>query len=147
MTKKKIALLIVLVLLGIQAIRPSRAIPKVNPADDFVKIYPGDKATKELFKAACYDCHSYETKYPWYAEIAPVSWIVQDHVRHGRSHLNFSEWGTRGKAKRAHALEEMVEETLEGEMPLKAYVNMHPEARLDSAQERKLVAWWKGLRP
>lgn len=95
MTRKKIALLIVLVLLGIQAIRPSRAVPKIDSSKDFLTIYPGEKATKELFKAACYDCHSYETKHPWYSEIAPVSWFVQDHVNHGRGHLNFNEWGIR----------------------------------------------------
>jgi len=147
MTKKKIALLIVLILLGIQAIRPNRAVPKVDPAKDFVKIYDGDKATEDLFKSACYDCHSYETKYPWYSEIAPVSWIVQDHIREGREHINFSEWGNRGKAKRAHALEEMAEETLEGEMPLKGYVLIHEEANLTEDQKRQLVNWWKKLRP
>lgn len=147
MTKKKIALFLILILLGIQAVRPNRATPKADPSKDFVKIYAGDKATEELFKQACYDCHSYETKYPWYSEIAPVSWIVQDHVREGREHLNFNEWGNRGKAKRAHALEEMTEETLEGEMPLKGYALIHEEANLTEDQKRQLVHWWKKLRP
>lgn len=147
MTRKKILLLIALVLLGIQAIRPNRSVPDVDPSQDFIAIYPGEPEIEQLFKDACYDCHSHETTYPWYSEIAPVSWIVQDHVNHGKEHLNFNEWGLRGKAKRSHALEEMVEETLELEMPLKSYANMHPEAQLTAEQRKQLAAWWKSLRP
>ncbi len=147
MTKKRILILVALVLLGIQAIRPNRSVPEVDPSKDFAAMYPGDPEIEQLFKDACYDCHSHETKYPWYSEIAPVSWIIQDHVNHGKGHLNFNEWGNRGKAKRSHALEEMVEETMEGEMPLKPYANMHPEARLTKGERKQLVGWWKTLRP
>lgn len=147
MKKSRVLLLIVVVLLGIQAIRPNRTVPEVDPSKDFVAIYPGEPEIEQMFKDACYDCHSYETKYPWYSEIAPLSWILQDHVNHGRGHLNFNEWGNRGKAKRSHALEEMVEETMDGEMPLKPYANMHPEAQLTAEQRKQLASWWKGLRP
>lgn len=147
MTKKKILLVVAVLLLAIQAVRPNRAVPTVDPTKDFVAIYPGEPEIEQLFKDACYDCHSHETKYPWYSEIAPVSWFIQDHVNHGKEHLNFNEWGNRGKAKRSHALEEMVEETMEHEMPLESYTYLHPEADLTDDQRKQLVAWWKGLRP
>lgn len=98
-----------------------------------------------LLKSACYDCHSMESVYPWYSYITPVSWFLFDHVEDGRSELNFSEWGTMTTKRKLHKLKELVEEVEEGEMPLKSYLPMHPEARLSSDQRDQIIAWAKEI--
>jgi len=90
--------------------------------------------TKQLFQQACGDCHSNETAWPWYSNIAPVSWLVQKDVDEGRARLNVSEWGTR--RMEAH---EAVEVYQEGEMPLPIFLIMHPEARLNETDRQNLI--------
>lgn len=93
---------------------------------------------RDLAKRACFDCHSNETRWPWYTHVAPVSWLVQRDVDEGRSKLNFQEW--QQPQKEAH---EAAEEVQEGEMPMKIYLPMHPEARLTPEQKATLVAGLK----
>lgn len=94
-----------------------------------------DQATRDLAVRACYDCHSNETTWPWYADLAPVSWLVQRDVEEGRRVLNFSEWGSSGR--RAFEASEVV---LEGEMPPVYYTWLHPQAKLSSAERQALAA-------
>ncbi len=93
--------------------------------------------TRELAKAACFDCHSNETIWPWYANLAPVSWLVQHDVEEGRRHLNFSDW-RRGERK-GEKPKELREVITEGEMPPLQYRLIHAEARLSEAQKRQLL--------
>jgi mono/diheme cytochrome c family protein len=90
--------------------------------------------TQELFMRACGDCHSNETVWPWYSRIAPVSWMVANHVHEGRSKLNVSEWG-QGR----NEADEAAEALMEGEMPLPNYLMLHPEARLSAAEKDELA--------
>jgi len=94
--------------------------------------------TEQLARRACFDCHSNETRWPWYASIAPVSWRVQHHVEEGRSKVNFSEFNR--PQKEAHESAEQVEK---GEMPHWDYKIIHPESRLSAGEKRALIA---GLR-
>ena len=91
--------------------------------------------TRELFYRACGDCHSNETTWPWYSNIAPVSWLVLHDVEEGRSRLNVSEWGT----AREMEADEAAEVILEGEMPPAIYLPMHPSARLSSDEKQALA--------
>jgi len=93
---------------------------------------------RQLFFRACADCHSNETRWPWYSHVAPVSWLVQRDVEHARSHFNVSEWGREGNEG-----DEAAEELESEEMPPWFYLPLHPEARLSQAEERELLA---GLR-
>ena len=95
--------------------------------------------TKALFHRTCADCHSHETKWPWYASIAPFSWMVTRHVTEGREHFNVSAWG---QQKRNEG-EEAAEEFEEGEMPLRAYTLAHPEAALSEEEAKQLIAGLK----
>ncbi len=95
-----------------------------------------DSQARELAGRACYDCHSNETVWPWYSNVAPVSWLVQHDVEEGRQYLNFSEWGTRGEAEEG---EEMAAVIYEGEMPPAAFLITHPEARLSDAEKQTLA--------
>ena len=91
-------------------------------------------ATRELAVRACFDCHSNETRWPWYSNVAPVSWLMQRHIDEGREVLNFSEWQRTYKEAR-----ESAETINEGEMPMQSYVLMHPSARLTPAERQALA--------
>ncbi len=90
--------------------------------------------TRALAKRACFDCHSNETQYPWYSNIAPVSWLTERDTLEGRSKLNFSEWNRPQKDAKDAA-----EEVEKGEMPLWFYVPLHPEAKLTAAEKAQLI--------
>jgi len=100
----------------------------------------------QVLRAACYDCHSHETDWPWYSYVAPVSWWVVEHVEHGRGDLNFSEWPTFDFEAQEHALDDIHEQVTKGEMPLTSYTLLHSRARLDDTQ-RELILGWAAGRP
>lgn len=91
--------------------------------------------TKELFARACADCHSHETKYPWYSSVAPVSWLIAHDIEEGREHFNVSVWGIQKKNEGKDAAKEV----REGEMPMLPYLIAHPEARLSDAEKTELI--------
>ncbi len=95
--------------------------------------------TRNLFMKACGDCHSNETKWPWYSNIAPVSWLIAYDVKEGREHFNVSMWNKQKKNKGDEAAEELEE----GEMPLLPYIILHPEAKLSDSDKKELI---KGLK-
>ncbi len=128
-------------LVAIQFIRIDKSVPEYNAADDFLTFAGAPAEVAGLMKTACYDCHSYETKYPWYSHVAPVSWWLKGHIDEGREHLNYSTYGSRSLEKRADMVEESGEAVMEGWMPLDSYKWSHPEARLSDAQ-RKLIGDW-----
>ena len=92
--------------------------------------------TRELAQRACFDCHSNETVWPWYSNIAPVSWLVQHDVDEGRQYLNFSEWG---RGEEGNEPDELGEVILEGEMPPGQFLILHSEAKLTDAEKAALV--------
>ncbi len=129
---KKILLTLVALLIAIQFIPYGKdhTNPKVvaEPKWDTPK-------TRELFMKACADCHSFETKWPAYSNVAPVSWIVYNHVVEGREHFNVSTWGHQKKNEG----EDAAEEVEEGEMPLTSYLLVHPEAKLSENEKELLI--------
>lgn len=92
--------------------------------------------TRALAVRACYDCHSNESVWPWYSNVAPISWLVQRDVDEGRQHLNFSEWGSGREAERERELTEVISE---GEMPPAIYLLQHGSARLTDAEKQQLI--------
>ena len=144
-TKNKIILIVVALIIIIQLIPLDKSVPEDITTNDLFTVVDVDPQIQEILKVACYDCHSYETVYPWYSGIAPVSWLTMNHINEGREHLNFSEWGAYTAKKAAHKAEEIAEEVEEGEMPLQGYVMMHSEALLSKEDNEKLIAWAKNL--
>lgn len=136
-TMKKVLLGLAVVLLGIQLIRPEKSNPPITKEVD------APAEVKQLLERACYDCHSNETKWPWYSNLAPVSWLVAHHVDEGRRELNFSEWDTYDAKRVAHKLEETEEMIESGEMPEALYVVGHAEAKLTDAEKKILIDWAK----
>jgi len=121
----------------LQFANPARTNPPV------VNNLPGTNASPPvvaLLHAACYDCHSSETKWPWYSHIAPMSWLIAQDVNEGRQHLNFSDWpqDTDRAAKKFDRINEVLDYR---QMPPKKYTALHPEARLSEAQRQELLDW------
>lgn len=94
-----------------------------------------------ILRTTCYDCHSNETVYPWYSYVAPVSWLISRDTRLGREELNFSNWESNDKMKKAKLLSDIVEEVSDGGMPMAIYPLMHPEAKLTKADRQIIVDW------
>lgn len=116
------------------------AVENSNPADLIGSgIVEGEVAG--LLKTACYDCHSNETKYPWYSHVAPVSWLVAKDTREGREELNFSTWQEYDMMEKLKKLDDLVIEVKEGEMPMKIYTVIHSESRLTDAQRQLIITW------
>jgi hypothetical protein len=132
---KKILIAVVVALVVIQVIPVERTNPAVtqdlNPPENI----------SVILRTSCYDCHSNETKWPWYAYVAPVSFLVTGDVSKGRKHLNFSEWDKYDEKKRDKILEEIMEEVEAGGMPLSNYIITHPEAKLEQSEIAELKEW------
>jgi len=141
---KKILLGLLAILVLLQFIRPE----KNNSGDQTYDIstkYEVPQQVASILKVACNDCHTNNTRYPWYSNIQPVGWWLNDHVNHGKGHLNFSEFTKRNVAVQNHKFEEVVEMVEEKEMPLASYTNfgLHPEANLSDDQRNILIDWAK----
>ncbi len=95
----------------------------------------------QLLKTACYDCHSNEPSYPWYAHVAPTSWLVSRDVREAREELNFSNWENYDLIDQIGKLDDIYSEVEEGKMPLGIYTIMHPSAKLSEEQRQAIVSW------
>ena len=134
----KKSLLILLVVIAIaQFIQPDRSVPEQR--DDLFTSVDAPPEIKKLVIGACYDCHSFDTDYPWYGYITPVNFWLQDHINEGREALNFSEWKQFAGTEHAR---EAGEETREGEMPPPDYARMHDHARLTLEQTQQVANWF-----
>ena len=143
---KKIGIAVVVILVLMQFKRIDKTNPEFNEAEDFITIAQPPAEIATLIKDACYDCHSHQAKYPWYSNVAPISWMLENHINEGREHLNFSIWGTYEAKKADHKLEEAAEEVEESNMPMKPYVVMHSEAKMTDAQKSALIEWFESQR-
>ncbi len=101
---------------------------------------------QDLLKSSCYDCHSNNTVYPWYYNIQPLAWWLDDHVAEGKRELNFSEFAGYNLAKQYYKLEELEELVTAGDMPLKTYSFVHGEARLSNEERLSITNWAKLVR-
>lgn len=122
-------------LVAIQLVPLSRSNP---PAESPLTAPPDVEA---ILERSCMDCHSHATRWPWYAYVAPASWLVVYDVHEAREHLNFSRWGSYAPDRQRRKLEEMVEETEGGSMPMTPYLWLHPEAKLSEADLATLRAF------
>ncbi len=108
---------------------------------------PATAEVREILRRACYDCHSNESRWPWYGYVAPVSWLLAHDIEEARDHVNFSTWNEYDEDERRDHLDEAWEEVEEGEMPLWFYLPLHPEAKLDKQDLARLKAWVETSEP
>lgn len=134
----RIVVVLAVLFLGIQFVPAGRTNPPAT------KPLAASPEVMTILRRACFDCHSNETDWPWYAYVAPASWLVVHDTDEGRAELNFSHWGDMTEKKRISAASECVELAEGGEMPLEPYVWMHPEAKLTPADIAVLTAWSEG---
>ena len=135
---KPVGLILVAVLFLSQAIRIEKSNPPVQSD------ISADPAIRPLLRRACYNCHSNETNWPWYSNVAPFSWLIGSDVTGGRRHVNFSEWATYGSAIQSHKLAGIAEEVRDGEMPPWYYTWVHSDSRLSPAERNEIHAWAMG---
>ncbi|MDC7996270.1 heme-binding domain-containing protein [Altibacter sp. HG106] len=139
---KSIAIIALIALVVLQFFRPEKNDSGYASVADFEAETKVSSEVATLLKNNCYDCHSNQTQYPWYAEIAPISLWLDDHVKHGKGDFNVSEWATYSLKKKEHKLEELIEEVKEGEMPLPSYTWIHGDL---TSEEKKLLLQWATL--
>lgn len=140
-TFPKILLGLLVLFIGIQLIRPEQSNPTSDPALSIAAVASPDARITGILQRSCYDCHSNESRWPWYSQIAPVSWTVAHDVEEGREHLNFSTWGSYSNEDKLHLLDELCEEIEKGKMPMGNYLMMHPEADLTEEEQMILCQW------
>lgn len=126
---------------AIQLIRPARTNPPVDPARTLQARHRVPADVKEALDRACRDCHSHETRWPWYSNVAPVSWFVIEHVNHGRSHFNFSDWAQYEPKEADELITKSCKLTREGSMPMPSYLRMHSDARLTARDIDAICSW------
>ena len=138
---KKILIGLLIILFTLQLYQPERNNTKGNHTEVFLAETNPPEDVRLILKSTCYDCHSNQTTYPWYAYIAPVSYWMNDHIRHGKGELNFSDWQNYSKKKKDHKLEEVMEEVQADKMPIENYTWMHANAQLNKEQKESIAAW------
>ncbi len=142
---KKILLALLFVLIVLQAFRPEKN-TSGNKQNDISTLYPVPENVEQILVKACNDCHSNSTVYPWYAEVQPIAWWLDDHVKDGKKHLNFNEFASYRLAKQFHKLEEVFDEVKGGEMPLESYTVVHGDAKLTTEERNILLDWSVAVR-
>ncbi len=143
--KKKILITLLVIIIGIQFIRPEKNHSTGISASDISRHYTIPAKVDAILKRSCNDCHTNNTTYPWYTNIQPVGWWMQWHVNEGKSHLNFSEFASYAAKRQHHKLEETIEMVKEGEMPLNSYLWIHGNAKLTGEDTATLLSWADGL--
>lgn len=142
MSKIKIILLVLLlVFILIQFVRPARNENAQVSADQIGYVYAVPEYVKSVLKASCYDCHSNNTHYPWYAEIQPAGWWLASHIKKGKSELNFDEFGEYSKRRQDSKLKAIANSIEDGTMPLRSYTLMHTKARLSKDDQMRIIDW------
>jgi hypothetical protein len=151
--RKKILLGIAAIFAAMQFFRPEKNLSD-KPVEGFdywseATLEPnrvaGDIKIWRILRAACYDCHSDRTRYPWYSEIEPVGWWLAVHVIDGKTALNFSQFRILSAQDASHLLDASVDAINHGTMPPASYRLLHAEARLSEADKILLTAWLQGL--
>lgn len=132
---------IVVIFIAIQFIPVKMPKATQNNPDDFLANVEMPASVATMFKTSCYDCHSNETKYPWYAHIAPSSWLLSSDIREGRYNLNFSNWKSLDKAQQIALLSNIRWAVTSGDMPFWAYPIMHPKAKMTKADRKEMADW------
>lgn len=144
---KKPLLIIIAVLVVIQLIRIDKTNLPIDPKEDYVNIVHAPDNVKAILKRSCYDCHSNTVTYPWYSNIAPVSWYIKDHVNEGREHVNFSEFGKYNTLQTQSVHTSLYKSMLRGGMPLDSYTLIHKNAILSLKDRKILFEWFKQFAP
>jgi len=140
---KKILILLLVAFIAIQFFRPAKNINTATAAtaNNISKVFYVPDSVHSILKTSCYDCHSSNTYYPWYAAIQPAAWWLQDHLNEGKKEVNFEEFATYRPRRQYKKFEEIIEQVKKEEMPLSSYTLIHRNAKLSKLQSATLTDW------
>lgn len=144
---KKILIILLLLFVAVQFI--PRSVANLKPGiseQDIRHAHAVDAEVMRILERSCYDCHSNHTNYPWYSNVQPLSWWIGEHIDEGKEELNFSEFKSYSLRRQYHKLEEIEEQTEDGDMPLKSYTLIHRGTELSEQEKQKIGSWVKILR-
>lgn len=142
--KRALKIIVVVLFVGfvaIQFIRPDRTNPPIIAERTLEATTEVPENVKAILSRSCADCHSNNTYYPWYSQIAPASWFLANHVSEGRRELNFSEWATYERRKKKRKMEEVCEQIETRQMPLPSYLWIHRDAAMSDGDIKTLCDW------
>ena len=143
---KRLFIVLLLAFIVIQFFRPAKNKAEGMSKNDISTLYPVPEDVQSILKTSCYDCHSNNTVYPWYAEVQPVAWWLDDHIKDGKKDLNFSEFASYRIRRQYKKLEEINELVKKNEMPLDSYLWIHKNAKLNEQQKLTVANWVTAIR-
>lgn len=143
---KKIAILLIIVLIGIQFIPTTYNTSSEVLETDFTRIYNAPQEIQNLLKTSCYDCHSNNTNYPWYSKIQPGAWFMENHINEGKEELNFSTFGDYSGRRKKSKLKSIISQIKDDEMPIWSYTLVHGDAKLSKEEKLILDKWLNNIR-
>ena len=132
---------LVIVFVAIQFIQPARNGDTRIVDTDMIHHLQMPDTLATIFRSACYDCHSNNTRYPWYANVQPFGWLLSTHVKEGKAGLNFAEFGNYSSRRQVSKLKGIYNSIKDGSMPLKSYVFLHPDAKLTAKSKASIMTW------
>lgn len=135
-------LALLLVFIAIQFIRPARNTSTADQQGDFIKLFNVPANVSSVLKTSCYDCHSNNTRYPWYANIQPFGWLLANHIKEGKAELNFNEFAGYSKRRQLSKLKAVANSVNDGSMPLSSYTLIHKNAQLDDSKKQLIINWF-----
>ena len=143
---KKILILLLVAIVVIQFFRPKRNKAAGDQPNYIGNVYKVPEDVKSILAKSCTDCHSNNTRYPWYANVQPVDWWLTNHINDGKKELNFDLYTAKSLRYQYRKMEELVEQVKEGKMPLNSYLWMHKDAKLTDEEKNKLINWADAIR-
>ncbi len=142
----RIVIALVLILVAAQAIPVGGNNPPVDPSKTLTASVPVPPDVSAALRRSCQDCHSNQTTWPWYSRVAPVSWLIANHVSTGRSELNLSEWAQYQARRKDRKLKEICEQVQKDRMPMYSYTILHPDAKLSQQEKSSICQWTNAAR-
>ncbi len=138
-----LAVLVVAIVLVIQVIPVERNVSTVPPGQSFEKTEKVPANVAAILKVSCYDCHSNNTRYPWYSELQPGAWFMARHIKKGKEELNFDEFNNYSKRRKKAKIKSIISQIEKEEMPLKSYLLLHPDAGLTPNKKKVLLQFFQ----
>ena len=143
---KIIAIILLVAFVGIQFIPTTRNQSDTEPESDFMLVNNVPENIQNKLQVSCYDCHSNNTQYPWYNQVQPVAWFLEDHIKEGKAELNFNEWDSLSNRRKKSKLRSIIKQIENDEMPLDSYTLIHREASFSEAEKQELIQWVERLK-
>ena len=136
---KRIAIMLLIVLVGIQFVPTMRNQSDTIPRTDFMLVNDVPETIQKKLQVSCYDCHSNNTQYPWYNKVQPVTWFLEGHIKEGKAELNFNEWDSLSNRRKKSKLRSIIKQIESGEMPLDSYTLIHKDAKFSKEETNEII--------